>query len=189
MKLETDRLLLRPWRLEDAESLYQYAKDSSVGPAAGWPAHQTVEESRHVIETVLSSKETYAICLKENNEAIGSIGLMIGEASAFKLSSEEAEIGYWVGAPFWGQGLMPEAVREIIRYAFENLSLKQLWCGYYEGNHKSQRVQEKCGFTYHHTVHDVPVPLLEQMKTEHITYLTKDDWKQKQLTIKEVTSE
>lgn len=71
------------------------------------------------------------------------------------MTKQEAEIGYWIGKPFWGQGLMPEAVEAVIDYALNTLEVTDLWCAYYEGNVKSQRVQEKCGFRYHHTAYDV----------------------------------
>ena len=74
--LETERLILRPWEESDAEECYKYAKDPLVGPAAGWPVHTSVEKSRNIIKTVLTAPETYAVCLKEDNKAVGSIGLM-----------------------------------------------------------------------------------------------------------------
>ena len=97
MNLETQRLILRPWRTEDAPSLYRDASDARVGPCAGWPPHTSVENSRQIIETILSAPGTYAIVLKETNEPVGSAGLMIGEASRLTRSSQEAEIGYWIG--------------------------------------------------------------------------------------------
>ena len=63
--IETRRLTLRPWNGGDAAKLYRYAKDHEVGPAAGWPAHASVEESRQIIRDVLSTRGTYAIVLKE----------------------------------------------------------------------------------------------------------------------------
>lgn len=176
MQLVTERLILRPWQESDAEDLYQYAKDPAVGPAAGWPVHISVENSREIIRTVLSADENYAVCLKENNKAIGCAGLMIGKASALKLPDTEAEIGYWIGVPFWGRGFIPEAVKELERYAFEDLKLERLWCGYYDGNLKSKRVQEKCGFTYHHTIEKVHLNLLDEIRTEHVTCLTREEW-------------
>ena len=176
MILTTDRLVLRPWEESDAESLYEYAKDDRVGPIAGWPVHTSVENSRDIIRDILSAPGTFAVCLKEDGKAIGSIGLMMGEHSKIGLPDNEAEIGYWIGVPFWGQGLIPEAVREIIRYAFEELQLEALWCGYFEGNERSRRVQEKCGFSYHHTDKDVYWKLMDDIRTEHITRLTKEEW-------------
>ena len=176
MDLVTARLILRPWREADAPSLYEYAKDPAVGPIAGWPPHTSVENSREIIRTVLSAPETYAVCLKEDNRAIGSVGLMIGSRSNLDLSETEGEIGYWIGVPFWGRGLIPEAVREVIRRAFADLSLTTLWCGYFDGNERSRRVQEKCGFVYHHTNKDVFWALMNDVRTEHITRLTKEEW-------------
>ena len=176
-RFETERLILRPWKESDAEDLYQYASDPAVGPIAGWPVHTSVENSREIIREYLSKPGTYATVLKSNNQAIGSIGLLFDEASNISLEENEAEIGYWIGVPFWGQGLIPEAVRELIRYGFEELHLEKMWCGYFDGNEKSKRVQEKCGFRYHHTNKDVPWPLMGDIRTEHITCLTKEDWK------------
>lgn len=176
MEFQTVRLILRPWQESDAESLYEYAKDPRVGPIAGWPVHTSVENSREIIKKVLSAPETYAVCLKEDNKAIGSVGLMLGKVSNIDIPDTEGEIGYWIGVPFWGQGLIPEAVRELIRYAFEDLMLERLWCGYFDGNIKSKKVQEKCGFVYHHTVTDIAWHLMGDIRTEHITCLTKEQW-------------
>ena len=179
MILYTERLILRPWEESDAESLYGYAKDDRVGPIAGWPAHTDVENSREVIRTVLSVPETYAVCLKEDNAAIGAVGLKIGSQSNLSLPENEAEIGYWIGVPFWGRGLIPEAVREVIRHAFVDLRLDTLWCGYFDGNEKSKRAQEKCGFKYHHTNKDILWALMGDIRTEHITRLTREEWNSK----------
>ncbi len=176
MELVTERLILRPWLESDAESLYQYAKNPNVGPIAGWPVHTSVENSREVIQNVLAVPETYAVCLKEDNKAIGSVGLTVGEKSNFNLPDNEGEIGYWIGEPFWGRGLIPEACRELIRHAFEDLGLCTLWCGYFDGNEKSKRVQEKCGFRYHHTDKDILWKLMNDVRTEHVTRLTKEEW-------------
>ena len=77
--LHTERLLLRPWREADAESVYEYAKDPDVGPIAGWPPHKSVEESLDVIKNVLMDEESYAICEKENGKAIGAIALKLND--------------------------------------------------------------------------------------------------------------
>jgi len=89
MTLETTRLLLRPWKQSDAESLYEYAKDPRVGPIAGWPVHTSVENSRDIILEVLSAAETYAVTVKGDDTAIGSIGLMVGGNSNLGISENE----------------------------------------------------------------------------------------------------
>ena len=173
MILQTERLILRPWEETDAESLYEYAKDERIGPAAGFPPHTSVENSREVIKNVLSEPETYAVCLRTDNSPVGSIGLMIGKQSNLDIPENEGEIGYWIGVPFWGQGLIPEAVREMIRYAFDELHLARVWCGYFDGNEKSKRVQEKCGFIYHHTNKDIHWKLTGEILTEYVTCLER----------------
>lgn len=176
-RLETERLILRPWNETDAEELYRYAKDDRVGPIAGWPVHTSVENSREIILTVLSKEGTYAVLLKETGQLAGSIGLMIGKESNLVITDSEAEIGYWIGVPFWGQGLIPEAVSELVRYAFEELKLDKLWCGYFDGNDKSRRVQEKCGFIYHHSNENIHWELMNDTRTEHITCITREEHK------------
>ncbi|MBP3655776.1 MAG: GNAT family N-acetyltransferase [Clostridia bacterium] len=176
MVLETERLLLRPWQESDAEALYQYAKDPRVGPAAGWPPHTSVENSREVIRHVLSDPENCAVVLKATGEPVGSVGLMRSGSGTAPTEQDEAEIGYWIGVPYWGQGLIPEAVRELQRYAFEELGLRGIWCGYYEGNDKSRRVQEKCGFVYHHTAENARPRQMDGLRTEHFSYISREAW-------------
>lgn len=100
---------------------------------------------------------------------------MVGNQSNLTLPENEAEIGYWIGVPFWGKGYVPEAVQELIRYSFEELELTTLWCGYFDENSQSKRVGEKCGFHYHHS-EEKHWPLIDEIKLQHITYLTKDEW-------------
>ena len=172
--LKTERLILRRWEESDAENLYKYATDPDIGPAAGWPAHKSIEESRDVIKNVLSGKEAYAVCLKEDGKAVGAIELMMNARVSDK--SDECELGYWIAKPFWGCGLIPEATREMLRRAFEDLGMNKVWCGYYDGNEKSKRVQEKCGFKYQYTKENVDVPLMNEKRTEHISCITRKEW-------------
>jgi RimJ/RimL family protein N-acetyltransferase len=178
MELQTKRLVLRAWHENDAPTLYKYAKNPKIGPIAAWPAHTSVENSLEIIKTVLSAEETYAVVLKETNEPIGSVGLVTikSEIRSAEMAEGEAEIGYWIAEPYWGQGLIPEAVNELIRHAFEDLKITAIWCGYFDGNNQSKRVQEKCGFSYHHTEHNKHVPLLNECRTEHFYKLNFEGW-------------
>ena len=126
MTLKTERLILRRWEDNDAESLFEYAKDPDVGPIAGWPAHQRIEESRDVIKNVFNGKEAYAICLKTDNIAIGAIELKLNGHTDMTEQDDECELGYWLGKPFWGQGIVPEAVKEMLRYAFEDIGMTRV---------------------------------------------------------------
>ena len=174
--LNTERLILRRWEDSDAESLFEYAKDPEVGPIAGWPAHQSVKESRNVIRQVLQGKEAYALCLRGDNRAIGAIELKLNGHTDLTERDDECELGYWIGKPFWGQGLVPEAAREILRHAFEDIGMTKVWAGYYEGNDKSKRVQEKCRFRYQWKTESVDVPLMNETRTGHVSSITKDQW-------------
>ena len=177
--METQRLILRPWIEADAEALYKYAKDPAIGPIAGWPPHTSVENSKDVIRNILSAPETYAVVLKETNEPIGSVGIMFGNGvHSADMKEGDAEIGYWIGVPYWGQGLIPEAVNRLLKRCFDELDTKRVWCGYYDGNLKSRRVMDKCGFKYHHKEEGKISPLGDE-RTEHFTLLTKDDWNKK----------
>lgn len=176
MTLTTERLTLRKWREADAESLYTYAKDPDVGPIAGWQPHKSVEESLDIIKNVFGGRECYAICEKENGVAIGAIELKLNGHTDMTQRDDECEMGFWLGKPYWGRGYVPEAARELLRHAFEDLGMTTVWCGYYDGNEKSKRAQEKTGFKYHHTCDKVPAPLMNEIRIGHTNVMTKEDW-------------
>ena len=176
--LETERLILRKWTEADADSLFEYAKDPDIGPIAGWQPHKSVNESLDVIRNVFNGAECYAICEKCCDKAIGAIELKLNGHTDMTERDDECELGYWLSKPFWGKGYMPEAVREMIRHGFEDIGMTAIWCGYYDGNHKSKRVQEKVGFVYHHTCDNVPVPLMNEVRIGHINVMTKQHWEE-----------
>jgi RimJ/RimL family protein N-acetyltransferase len=134
-----------------------------------------VENSREIIREVLSVPGTYAITVKPSDKVVGSIGVMVGPASNLLLPMNEAEIGYWIGEPLWGRGYAPEAARELIRHAFEDPGMKTLWCGRFDGNEKSRRVSEKCGFRHVRT-EQKHWPLIGKTVTQHISRLTREEW-------------
>ena len=177
--LETSRLILRRWEESDAESLYEYAKDPDIGPIAGWPPHKSIEESLGIIRNVFCGEEAYAICLKKDNKAIGAIELKLNGHTDMTDRDDECELGYWIGKPFWGQGIIPEAAEEMIRHGFEDLEMRAIWCGYYDGNVKSKRVQEKLGFKYQWTTKDLDVPLMNEKRVGHVSLLTAEEWRLK----------
>lgn len=176
MYLYTERLILRPWLVTDAEALYVLASDPRVGPAAGWPPHTSVAESERVIRTIFSAPETYAVTLRGDDRPIGCVGLQTGEGSNMPLGEGEAEVGYWIGVPFWGQGLIPEAVAALVRHAFADLGLETLWCGHFDGNDASRRVQEKCGFRYRRTEPGRYFATIDAQHTAHISSLSRQEW-------------
>lgn len=173
MTLETERLLLRPFEDADAADLYEYASDPRVGPMAGWPPHKSVEESGEIIRTVFSAPNTFAVVDKLSGKAVGSAGF-VGRHQTL-LPGPDDEIGYALNPAFWGRGLMPEAVRELLRYGFEDLGLSAIWCNHWEPNQKSRRVIEKCGFLYRFT-EKTWEELMEEERAVCYYALTKEEW-------------
>ena len=107
------------------EALYKYAKDPAIGPVAGWPPHTSVADSLEIIRTMFAAPETYAVVLKATDEPVGSVGIMFGDGlHSAEMRPGEAEIGYWIGVPYWGQGLIPEAVRCLLKRCFEDLGIE-----------------------------------------------------------------
>lgn len=92
MILETERLILRRWEESDAEDLYKYASNPDVGPIAGWPPHQSLDESKDVIKNVFNGKEAYAICLKEDGKAIGAIELKLNGHTDMTAKDDESNL-------------------------------------------------------------------------------------------------
>lgn len=146
--LHTERLLLRPWKETDLDDFFEYASIEGVGQMAGWLPHKNKEETMQILEMFICEKKTFAIVI--NEKVIGSVG--IEKYSESDLPEYEnkmgREIGYVLSKKYWGQGIMTEAVREVIRWLFEEEKLDFIVCGHFVGNIRSQRVQEKCGFVH-----------------------------------------
>lgn len=149
IRIETERLILRPWRDTDLEDFYAYASVEGVGEMAGWKHHESKEETRGILTMFQEGKKTFALELKSNGKVIGSLGLEeYDEAEADMGSLQGREVGYVLSREYWGQGLMPEAIQAVIRYCFQTLNYDFLLCGHFERNGRSRRVIEKCDFSY-----------------------------------------
>jgi len=133
-------------RESDAEELYKYASDPEIGPRAGWPPHQSVEESREIIRTILSNERTWAVMLKETEKLVGCIGYLPARSANLTIADNEGEVGYWIGRPYWGRGLCSEALQLLVDYCFGEKQIDTLWGDYFPDNPASGRVMEKCGF-------------------------------------------
>ena len=162
-ELQTERLLLRPWKIDDvadAKALFKYASNPHIGPAAAWPVHASVEDSARV--------------------PIGSIGLApLSDAVDPERREPEStrEIGYWIGEPYWGQGLIPEAGREILHHGFEDLQLTAIWGVHDVNNHKSSRVMDKLGLAPVRTARHVHLKLLGDVYCDELVRrITADEW-------------
>lgn len=167
--LETERLILRKWNEDDYLDLFEYACDNRVGPNAGWPVHKTVEESRSVIKSFIENDDTYAIVLKSENKVIGGIGMHNRTPDEALKDLKQREIGYVLNPKYWGNGYVPEAVKILIKYGFEEMNLDLIWCGHYDFNIKSKRVIEKCGFN-HKFNRDITLKLLDNKQVNELFY-------------------
>lgn len=149
VRLETERLILREWNLQDLDDFFEYASIPEVGPMAGWPPHENKEISLEILKRFINGKKTFAIVYKENNKAIGSLGIeeygLEDKLTEF-IPYQGRSIGYVLSKDYWGKGLMPEALKEVINYCFNDLNYDFLLSGHFDFNHRSCRVQEKCGF-------------------------------------------
>lgn len=151
IRIETPRLILRPWLETDLEDFYEYAKVDGVGQMAGWLPHKSVLESKAILDRFITHRKTLALELKENGKVIGSLGI---EDRAEERESDilrhmqGRELGYVLSKDYWGRGLMPEAVQAVINYCFDVLDYDYLTCGHYVSNKQSRRVIEKSGFQF-----------------------------------------
>lgn len=149
IQIETERLLLRAFNQSDLDDFYEYASVEGVGEMAGWKHHESKDKTQEILNNFINEDKTFAIVLKSNNKVIGSLGVeeygMEQTLSEF-FEYKGREIGYVLSKEYWGKGIMPEAVKAVINYLFNEFDLDFLTCGYYDFNTQSKRVQEKCGF-------------------------------------------
>ena len=149
IQIETERLLLRAFNQLDLDDFYEYASVEGVGEMAGWKHHESKDKTQEILNNFIKEDKTFAIVLKSNNKVIGSLGVeeygMEQTLSEF-FEYKGREIGYVLSKEYWGKGIMPEAVKAVINYLFNEFDLDFLTCGYYDFNTRSKRVQEKCGF-------------------------------------------
>ena len=150
--LNTQRLVLRPWREADLEDFYEYARVDGVGQMAGWLPHESIDVSREILTHFIAGKKTFA--LQYGSKVIGSLGIENYKEDEFpQLNSLRGRsLGYVLSKDYWGQGFMPEAVRAVQKYLFEDAGFDFLVVSHYVWNGQSRRVIQKCGFRYLKTI-------------------------------------
>ena len=165
--IETPRLRLRPWRNADAPALFELARDPHIGMLCGWKPFERIDDAHEALSTVLAAPDSYAVTLASTGEIVGSIALRIDTDSP---EATVADIGYWIGAPYWGNGYATEAGNAIIDRARE-LGVQMIVLKYFDGNDASRRVSEKLGFAWQSRDEDVEYPLIGKRLTVHRTEL------------------
>lgn len=161
--LTTERLLLRPFRESDAEEVFEnWAHDPEVTKYLTWTPHKSVEETRDVLkawEAQYQSPDTYHWAIAFGGELIGDITLLCVTEWL-----ETGTVGYCMMKKFWGKGIMTEAFREVLRFAFEEVELRRVQGAHAKANVGSSRVMEKCGLRY------------EGMRREGFRLLSTGEW-------------
>ncbi len=147
--LRTSRATLRPWRQEDLEDLYAYASVDGVGQPAGWLPHWDLAESQRVLDMFMEGRRVFA--LEVGGHVKGSVGIekYSEEMHPGLADMRCAELGAILAKDLWGQGIMTEALREAIRFCFEDLGLDAVVAGHRLDNLRSKRMQEKCGLRHY----------------------------------------
>ena len=148
--METERLILRAWLPDDLDDLYEYSADERVGSMAGWKPHISTEEAQKALDEYMAQENHWAIVLKSENKVVGSIKLN-PDNNRGKYYAKA--ISFVLSPIYWGKGIMTEAAKRVILYAFDDLKIDLLSAFRYSENLRSKRVLEKCGFEYEITLY------------------------------------
>ena len=154
--LQTERLVMRAFDENDAVDVYAFGHSETVGRMAGFTPHQTLEDSRRMVQAFIVSGAVWAIVEKRTGHVIGFVSLHKDDG---RYTANARKLGYTLAEEAWGQGYATETCRELIRYAFEELDCQVLSVTHFPFNQKSKRVIKKLGFAYEGILrhaHDLP---------------------------------
>lgn len=145
--LESNRLILRPWKTSDLDDLHNIVSNKEIADLAGFNARTNINESRYILNRFVKelSNSLWAIELKKTNRVVGWIEL---HKTLEEMYEGSKEIGFVLSKPYWGLGLMPEAIKQVLNYAFNEECIDYIICSHFENNIRSKKVIEKCGFKF-----------------------------------------
>lgn len=174
MQLAGERVTLRAWKASDAPSLARHANNANVARQLRdrFPHPYTIADARQFIQSVAGAKPTTLFAMIVDGEAVGGIGFFPG-ADVERFS---AEVGYWLGEPYWGRGITPEAIQLVSRYAFEVCNLLRLFALPFADNAQSIRVLEKAGYVREATLRSSSVKY-GQVRDQALYALVNPAWK------------
>ena len=146
MKILFSDYMIRSWEMDDAPAIVKYANNKKIwrNLRDAFPHPYTLSDAEDFLVKVKAHDPECVFAISNKSEAIGGIGMVIGE----DVHRYSAELGYWLAEPFWNQGIMTQAVKRTVEYAFANLNLYRIYAEPFEGNDASVRVLEKAGFQY-----------------------------------------
>jgi ribosomal-protein-alanine N-acetyltransferase len=146
MQLILESCTIRPWRLDDAESLAKHANNRKVWLAVRdlFPHPYTIRDAHEFLQRALSDEVITKFCIEINSRAVGGIGIQPGR----DVNSHTATLGYWLGEVFWGRGIMTGAVTALTDFWFQNFPVRRISAEVFANNSASSRVLEKAGFIF-----------------------------------------
>jgi ribosomal-protein-alanine N-acetyltransferase len=146
MQLELKHCNIRPWRMDDAESIARHANNRKIwlGVRDLFPHPYTIEDAREFLQRAITEQPEMKFCVEIERVAVGGIGVHPGQ----DVHRHTATIGYWLGEQFWGRGIMTEAVTAVTDFCFDNFPLRRISAEVFSNNPASARVLEKAGFTF-----------------------------------------
>ena len=147
--MKTNRITLRPFREEDLESIQKLGNNPTIASNLrdGFPHPYTMEDAKLFLELAMNADPINRFAILENDVHVGNIGLHL-QTDIYRKS---AEIGYFVGEPYWNRGIATEAVKLIVEYGFREWDINRIFAGVFSYNLASARVLEKAGFVYEGT--------------------------------------
>ena len=136
--------ILRPWSPDDLSSLVEAANNPAIARYLTnmFPHPYTAADGQAFIEFVSSQAPTCIFAIEVNGHAVGSIGLH----PQADIHCKNAELGYWLAQPFWGQGIISQAISQLVAYGFQTFDIMRIFARPFGTNRASQRVLEKAGF-------------------------------------------
>lgn len=176
--IETKRMILRDLTFDDLTDFNEYAKHPEVGPMCGWKPHESMEESKEILASMMNKEgedKEFAIEDKKDHKMIGMIGL---RKDRHRHGVKSREIGYTLSKDYWGERRMYEACKAVIKYAFDELDLEIIAIGHFPFNDQSRKVIERLGF-YREGVQRKVFARYDGEIFDDVTYsLTKEEFEQ-----------
>lgn len=144
MELTTERLTIRPFRSEDVNDVYEYCAQSGVGENAGWPAHESIQQTSQILMDWMNSGYKHAIVWRENGKVIGHIAI---DPDSEENRTDTRELGCALNKDYQRRGIMTEAIQATVDYLFQN-GIEYVWACCFQSNTPSKKMIEKCGFIF-----------------------------------------
>ncbi|RYD74345.1 MAG: N-acetyltransferase [Sphingobacteriales bacterium] len=135
---------LRNWQHNDLENLVKYANNYNIAKnlTNQFPYPYTAENALGFIKMAMADKPTRIFCIAVDNESVGAIGIH----PQTDIMCKNAELGYWLGEPFWGNGIISKAIKQMLKYGFETFDINRIFARPFGSNIGSQKALEKAGF-------------------------------------------